>query len=1005
VEFRLLGLLEVVGDAGPVQIVRGRESQLLALLLLHRNEPLSADEIVDELWADQAPENARQSVRIYISRLRKALGSDRIETTAAGYRILVAEGELDLDGVEALARQGEPHKALALWRGEPLAEFRFDSFAQTAIRQLEELKNGLVAEQLDGDIAAGRATETIPRLEAMIDREPLWERPRGQLMRALYLAGRQADALALYRQTRDTFADELGVDPTPELQQLERAILNHDPALGAPARRPLSPAARRRSGLLLLVGALLLVAAAAAAAIVQLTRDGDARVVTVAGSSLAAIDPKTGRVVADYPVGNTPSVVSIGQGAAWVLNADDRTVSRVDPATGSVKTFATGATPIALAAGNGGVWVGNGVRRPDTVLPVLTSVSSLDPARVGSVLRTVRLPIWDPYLPGIVVGDRTVWAISQNNDVFRIDPQGRRDVPRRIRVPGQTIGLALAPGGSVWAVTLDGHVFRIDPRANRITFRLRLAASGLSSLAVGAGAVWASDPYDGTVWRIDPGTPTVTRTISVPTGTSQLAFGAGSLWAVDAVGGNVLQINPRTNRVTRTITVGNTPRAIAVGVGVVWVSVAGGAQSLAAAVHSHPSSRIALPQTSCGDVIYGGDSSPQYLIASDFPLHVGPQASTLAMSQTVEYVLRQHHFRAGKYQVAFQSCDDSTAQSGNYDPVKCAGNAKLMAADTHVLGVVGPFNSTCAQQEIPITNQVSLAVVSPSTSASALTRTLPGANGNLSALYPTRRRNFFRVYPADDSQAAALALLAKQLGAHRIYVLRGGSEEYVNDIAPWVVPAAHRLGLGIAGTTTWDPGANNAEAVAAKVKRSGADAVYLAGLLFDGRMAGQIITDLRNKLGPRTPLIAGDGFLPISGLFRAAGPAARGIFVSSIGLPADRLPAEGRRFLKEFTATQPSGRIDPTTAYWVAYTAAATTVLLDAIARSDGTRESVRTALASTDLKTGIVGPIAFDRNGDTTTRPITIYRAEHPSSSIQFGAVQGATLDRVINVPATLVR
>jgi ABC-type branched-subunit amino acid transport system substrate-binding protein len=238
-------------------------------------------------------------------------------------------------------------------------------------------------------------------------------------------------------------------------------------------------------------------------------------------------------------------------------------------------------------------------------------------------------------------------------------------------------------------------------------------------------------------------------------------------------------------------------------------------------------------------------------------------------------------------------------------------------------------------------------------------------------------------------------------GAAR-FVLRGGSEEYVDDIAPWFAPAARELGLTVAGTFMWDPGARNAAGIAAKVKQSGADAVYLAGLLFDGRVAGQIIDDLRAQL-PRVPLIAGDGFTPISLLFDSAGRAAKGIYVSTIGLDPSRLPVAGRRFLRTFAATQPNGRIDPRTAYWVAYAAAATETLLDAIARSDGTRTSVTRALFRTHLRNGIVGDMAFDRNGDATTRPITIYRARKPGGSIQFEAVQGATLVRVISVPPDL--
>ena len=211
-EFRLLGLLEVEDEHGPVRIVPGRESALLALLLLHSGAALSNDRIVDELWGDAAPENAAKSVHVYVSRLRKALGAERLETTPAGYRVVVKPGELDLHRFEAALDDGRFSDALALWRGEPLADFRYAPFAQAEARRLEGRRNEALAELLDARLAAGEAP--VAELEAIVEQERLWERPRGQLMRALYLAGRQADALALYRQTRELLAEEPEASPS-----------------------------------------------------------------------------------------------------------------------------------------------------------------------------------------------------------------------------------------------------------------------------------------------------------------------------------------------------------------------------------------------------------------------------------------------------------------------------------------------------------------------------------------------------------------------------------------------------------------------------------------------------------------------------------------------------------------------------------------------------------------------------------------------------------------------
>jgi DNA-binding SARP family transcriptional activator/ABC-type branched-subunit amino acid transport system substrate-binding protein/streptogramin lyase len=1022
VEFRILGPLMVVDNGRELTLGPAKQRALLTLLLLRRNEAVSSEQLIDLLWAGAPPATARKSLQVYVSRLRKVMGEGRLETRSRAYLLHVEPGELDLDRFEALveqSRESEPRskavalrRALALFRGDLLADVRYEAFAQTEIARLDELRLQTIEERVDADLACGRERAILPELEGLVEAHPLRERLRGQLMLALYRCGRQADALAVYRQGRELLDEQLGLEPGPELKALERQILAQDPVLAAPVSKPLARirGARRRRLLGLAAGGALVVVAAVAALVVQETRGGGARLVTAAGNSLAAIDPTTGKIVRDFPVGSTPTTVSVGQGAAWVLNADVRTISRVDPHGGAVTTFATGGTPIDLGAGNAGVWVGNSIRQPTTVVPVSTSVSALDPSHEGSVLKTVPLPRGPAYLPAIAVSDHAVWATSQNNNVFRIDPRHDRVVAG---FPSLfAISLDIGHQDDVWVLTLDGHVVKIDGSTNRIAFSIKPAATSLSDLAVGAGSVWASDPYDSTLWRIDPTTPPVTRTISVPTGTDQVAFGAGSVWALNSIDGTLVKIDPRKNRVTQTITIGNTPRGVAYGGGLVWVTVEGAFDNrLAAAFHSRASAHVAIRSSACSDVIFGSTQPPQFLIASDWPLHSGPTSPVVAMNEAVEFVLRQHHFRAGRYRIGLQSCDDSTAQSGNWDPVKCAGNAKLFAADPNVLGVIGPYNSGCAQAEIPIANHAQLAIVSPA-SVSTLTHTPPGAQSQLGRLYPTRKRNFARVLPGNDREAAALAILAKQLGVKRVYVLRGGSEPYGLDITPWFVLAARRLKVTVVGFTVWNPFPKHAAEAAAiadlvtkQVQRSGAQAVYIASLLFDGRIAGLIVKDLRATLGPSFPIIAGDGFLPVSQLYDAAGPAARGIYVANLGLTPEELPSQGRLFLKQFAATQSNGQLDPTTAQSVAYAAAATQALLNAIARSQGTRASVTQALFATHLTNGTIGSISFDQNGDPTPAPFAIYRVRHGGGSSEFGAVQGATFNRTIYVPANLLR
>ena len=222
----------------------------LAILLIHANEPVSADELIDELWGEHAPASPRKGLQVQVSRLRKALGegSTRLVTQPNGYLLHVEPGELDLDRCERLAAAGREalaasergpageqlRAALELWRGPPLAEFAFESFAQTEIGRLEELRLALLEDRIEADLACGRNTELVGELEALVAEHPLRERLRRQLVLALYRGGRQAEALDAYRAARVTLIDELGLEPTPALRELEQAILTHDPGLEAP---------------------------------------------------------------------------------------------------------------------------------------------------------------------------------------------------------------------------------------------------------------------------------------------------------------------------------------------------------------------------------------------------------------------------------------------------------------------------------------------------------------------------------------------------------------------------------------------------------------------------------------------------------------------------------------------------------------------------------------------------------------------------------------------------
>jgi predicted ATPase/DNA-binding SARP family transcriptional activator len=242
VEFRILGPLEVVRDGSAVALGTLKQRALLALLLLHRNGIVPIDRLIEEVWPDDRPARARNNVEVYVSRLRRALGRDVLVTAAAGYLVRVGPGAADVDrfeGLVAAARaapdpagaSGLLSDALGLWRGPALADFAYESFAQAEIARLDELRLLAVEQRIDADLAFRDAGELVVELERLVAEHPYRERFRAQLMLALYRCGRQSDALGQYRETARLLADELGIEPGPELKERERAILQHDPTL------------------------------------------------------------------------------------------------------------------------------------------------------------------------------------------------------------------------------------------------------------------------------------------------------------------------------------------------------------------------------------------------------------------------------------------------------------------------------------------------------------------------------------------------------------------------------------------------------------------------------------------------------------------------------------------------------------------------------------------------------------------------------------------------------
>lgn len=403
--------------------------------------------------------------------------------------------------------------------------------------------------------------------------------------------------------------------------------------------------------------------------------------------------------------------------------------------------------------------------------------------------------------------------------------------------------------------------------------------------------------------------------------------------------------------------------------------LAGAAIAGAAATAASGATRVVpLPATSCSSVV-PTTTRTQLLIASDFPIRstfTPVRDTTLRMQAAIRFILARHGYRAGRFRVAYQSCDDSSPESPSGDLARCAANAKADAANRDVIGVLGTWDSRCAAVAIPILDTAPagpLALVSPTNTMVGLTHASAGTDpGEPDIYYPGHVRNFVRLNSPDDAQGRAEALLASRLRVRRVFLLDDGSG-FGLDVAQAFREQAGDLGVAVVGTARWNPAHKRFDDLRVKVRASGAAGVFLAG--FGCPTCGELIRALRAAVGRTGTIIASDGFDPGVETARAAGSAAEGMYVGTAGTTLARLSPLGRQIARRFGPYR-LGSGGP------AYAAEATEVLLDAIARSDGTRASVTRALLATRIRDGILGSFSFDANGDSTLNPILIFRIEH---------------------------
>ena len=362
----------------------------------------------------------------------------------------------------------------------------------------------------------------------------------------------------------------------------------------------------------------------------------------------------------------------------------------------------------------------------------------------------------------------------------------------------------------------------------------------------------------------------------------------------------------------------------------------------------------------CAPLVYEGEGEPDVIIVSDLPRRgIGAETSE-QMSGAIEFVLRKRGFTAGERRVGYQACNDTIGEEP-YDPGLCRRNARAYVETESVLGVIGPWNSGCAIEQIPIVSRLDtgpLAMISPSTTHVDLTRD--------DALSTEGVRSFARVVAHNAVQGAAAAYLARELRASRAVVLEGSTDDaYVSTLVGPFEAAARTLGLETT-RLRW-PVQRSYANLATSVAALRPDVVYLGGLSQDN--GKRLVEDLRAALPRDVRLIAPDGFAH-SAVAEALGSAGEGMLVTAASLPPELLPPAGKRFVRDF-----GGSVDNPAFLGAPEAAQAAEVLLDAIGRSDGTRASVVEELFATKVENGILGSFALDRFGDIDPAPIGVYR------------------------------
>ena len=591
-EYRILGPLEVVHEGEPVALGRLKERLVLAILLLHANEFVARERLIDELWGESPPPTARKAVNVHVSQLRKSLirnGRDPITTADGGYRLEVDAERLDTARLQQLiasarerAAAGELEaaaellrEALALWRGPTLAGLLLESHGREEVAQLDELRLTALMDRIDCDLALGRHDQVLGELQVLVGEHPLRERLRAQLMLALYRAERQAEALDAYQQARQVLVEGLGIEPSPALQRLQQGILRHDPSLetasgtaaanGMAPTRPFrergtaldeQPTGRRRLRVrrrYLALSALVVLAAAAGFTAITTRARGAPHVVA---NSLVRLNPRTGKPTLVVPVGVEPGPIVITPTAIWTSNYGDNTVSRYDLRTHTVEARAGfPAQPFdTVVDGDGNAWI----------------TSSYED----------NAPAQNAFLTRLEAG-------TGGTSPGTLYPSHAQTIDLPLPMAGyETLG-----GGYLWVI-VGGHgplfgddrVARVDLGTNQVASVLQLHHSA-TSIAFGYGSAWIGTYTAGAnSWleAIRAGDSKPTKVVlqkDVNWGPEWIAVGERAVWVIANRASGfgqrpvLFEIDPQTLRVVHRLDLtAEQDGAVAVGAGAVWTT-------------------------------------------------------------------------------------------------------------------------------------------------------------------------------------------------------------------------------------------------------------------------------------------------------------------------------------------------------------------------------------------------------------------------------------------------